>query len=93
MPSRKKAQGRERKATRELVDSCIVCSMSKKISCGLSQSFCTHGHDHTNYDPKEIMMCGNFIRQLFQKGYVATLNCLDQHFYIYETDKIKAKKC
>ena len=53
----------------EQIESCIVCSMSKKISDERSQVFCTHGHDHTNYDPQDIKICDDFIRMLIEKGY------------------------
>lgn len=46
----------------------MVSWFLKQIFIQQSLLFCTHGHDHTNYDLKEIMTCDDVIRKLTKKG-------------------------
>lgn len=72
MLSRKKTQGKERKARRERakqIKSCIVCYGSKMISNEQSSSFCTHGHDHTSHQECDIKTCAVFFSNLIRNGF------------------------
>jgi hypothetical protein len=68
MPSRKKAQGKGRKAKRdnaELFRRCKCCWWGNTADFS-TQTLCYHGHEHGAEDPKDLAICNEFILNMMR---------------------------